>query len=179
MSDTISIPGLTESTGPRNLNMIRGKLTLPADFPEGKYACKWTKKGPNVERDKQREQVIGTNITSDGWTVWLDSKTKKPCERTISDGTYILMVRPKQLQVAIQKILGNVSRDRMEREQRGETVAGAPKVDRGIFNHEELKRIPGLGAEGDEELTVSRNQIGSLDEERSVKAQTRRTARAT
>lgn len=171
----MNIEGITQITGPRNLSQIRGHLQLPSGFPEKQFACKWTKVGAAVERDSEPEMIAGTSdIQADGWKVWRDPKTKKPCERALGNGKYILMVRPRALQTALQKIYGNMSKDRMEAEYRGETVAGEPVQDSGIFGYDALKRIPGLGSEEANVLKVPRNPVGPLAEETSIKAQSRK-----
>ncbi len=146
------------SEGPINQNRVRGKLDLPIELDSKRYACKWVKKGVQVQKAGQKQQVIGTQFVADGWTPW-KSKSGQYHARSLTDGQYILCVRPKVLQEALQRIAGNVSRDRMEYEIKGQTIAGEANEDTGMLPHDVLARIPGLGREDMETPKFPQNSI--------------------
>ena len=155
----LDIPGLTLSEGPQDLNRVRGKLDLPPAFDNKRYACKWVKKGVNTSKAQQPQHVAGTQYKADGWVPYKDPKTKTFHIRTLSDGAYVLMVRPLILQQTLQRLNGNLSRTRMEYEIKGQTIAGEANEDTGMLPHEVLARIPGLGQVGMESVRIPKNDI--------------------
>lgn len=154
--------GISQIEGPRDLNRTRGKLALPTGFPVGKFAVKWAKQGYGVAMAKESEQISGTNFRVDGWEVWYDSG-QKPCIRTLSDGPYVLMVRPKVVQQNVSKICGNLSRERLKNEARGRTVAGAAIEDDGMLTDPILDRVERkTGDDSNDELeSISLNKLST------------------
>lgn len=136
----LNLEGISLVEGPRDLNRTRGRLPLPPGFPEKRFAVKWAKQGHGVAMAREKEQITGTNYTVDGWEVWYDER-KKPCIRPLSDGAYVLMVRPKVVQTNVSKICGNLSRERMMNEARGRTVAGQAPEDSGMLTDPILETV--------------------------------------
>lgn len=159
---TLHLEGIAAIEGPRNLNRTRGKLSLPTNFPEGKFAIRWAKQGHGVATSREREQITGTNFVVDGWEVWYDAQ-KKPCIRALKDGAYVLMVRPKVVQQNVAKICGNLSRERLKNEARGRTVAGAAIEDSGMLTDPILDRVERkTGDDSNDELeSVSLNKLST------------------
>jgi hypothetical protein len=128
----MNVSGFREIVGPRNQNRVRGRLSMPLDADTRLYSFKWVKMGIDVSRAMQVEQVIGTNYEVDGWQRW-KSKTGKPHSRTLKDGTFLLMFRPRALQENLQRTYGNISRQRTINEALGHTVAGEAATDKGML----------------------------------------------
>lgn len=151
MPFALNVEGIKLAKGPVDLNRSRGRLDLPPEFPQGRYACQWVKKGVNVDRARQHEHVTieGTVYVADGWEVWLNPATKKPHTRTLASGVYVLLVRPIKLQQTLQRISANVSRNAIRGEIQGETIAGDVNSDSGMLTDDILAKVPGLGREGD------------------------------
>lgn len=158
----IQLEGISVIEGPRDLNRIRGRLPLPPGFPENRFAVKWAKQGPGVAMARETEQISGTNYKVNGWEVWYDAQ-KKPCIRPLSDGAYVLMVRPKVVQQNVAKICGNLSRERMMNEARGRTVAGQAIEDSGMLPDPVLETVfkdRKTGEESNDELeSISVNEL--------------------
>lgn len=150
------VEGISEIKGPRQVN--KGHLAMPADFDGNRYVGNWAKQGSIANKAKQPETLGGSNLRADGWQTWKDTRGHV-CKRSLSSGAYILLFRPKILQVAIQKIYGNESRSRMLQEANGETVGGQAVEDFGVLTEAALSSIPGLGREEREPLNVPFNQV--------------------
>jgi hypothetical protein len=134
-----------------------GPFTLPANFDTKQHAAKWVKKGPAVQAAAEREYILGTRMTADGWAVWKDGG--KPHTITITSGEHILLFRPKAIQDAVNAIYGNVGKERMMSEKKGHTVAGEAKADPGLLGEDTLTKQ--LGGEGvaDEDGDVKLNKV--------------------
>ncbi len=158
----LDIEGLTLAQGPVDQNRLKGRLDMPVNFPYTRYIGKWAKKGVNTQRAKQAQYIRnGTQtLKADGWEVYIDKETKKPHLRTLSDGQYVLMVRPRQLQETLQRINGNTSRQRLRNEVQGKTIGGEANDDYGMIPDDILKRIPGLGREDGSNVDLPDNPIG-------------------
>lgn len=160
MSETafMGIEGLSRAVGPQNFNQLRGRLDLPAAFDNKRFAAKWVKKGPDVTKARESSLIAGSKgtLTAAGWEVWKDPKTKQAHTRTLGNGVYVLLHRPMALQRVIQRMAGNVSKDRMVNEANGKTIAGAQLQDGGILPSERLNGV--LGTEG-EPLVVPMNPV--------------------
>lgn len=158
----IKLDGITEISGPLDQNRVRGKLSLPSDFPSGKFAVRWAKQGHGVATSREREQITGTRYAVDGWEVWHD-KGNKPCIRSLSEGAYVLMVRPAVVQRNVSKICGNLSRERLKNEARGRTIAGAAVEDSGMLTDSILNQVERAGAEDANDAldTLSVNELST------------------
>lgn len=134
-----------------------GPLSLPPWFDRRKWAAKWVKEGPEVEAAREREWLVGTEgVTADGWQPALDSN-KKPHKIVLSKGTYVLLCRPQEIQQAVNAIYGNVGKERLMQERRGETTGGVPTNDPGLLSDERLAKV--LGPDQLEEGDVILNKV--------------------
>lgn len=145
-----------------------GLFNLPVEFDRAKFAASWVKKGPDVQREAQRQPVLGApGITADGWQVWKDSKGKMATVATSKSGEFILMFRPREVQDQVNALYGNVSKGRMLREKlqasavRKETQAGS----QGMLTSEQLReaRMADSEADGDDGI-----KMNSVDIERAT-----------
>lgn len=167
----LGIEGLSQATGPQNFNRMRGRLDLPAEFDNRRYAAKWVKKGPDVSKARESQLIPGSNgtLSAQGWEPWKHPKTKQSHTRTLGVGVYVLMCRPLALQKVVQGMAGNVSKTRMLNEANGKTIAGVQLNDSGVLTSESLD--PVLGREG-EPLEVPLNRV-ETDVNRAVAAHVR------
>lgn len=126
-----------------------GQFTLPVNFDQSEHAAKWVKKGNAVNAAAEREYIVGTRMTADGWAIWKDGATAttgKPHTVHVASGEYILLFRPKSIQNAVNAIYGNVGKERMMSEKKGEQMAGAAVNDPGMLGEDKLARV--IGSEG-------------------------------
>lgn len=148
---------------PRNQSQITsaGPLTLPVGFDSKLHAAKWVKTGPLVAAAQEREHLVGTNnVTADGWQVWKDGKNAvdgKPYKVALQSGEHTLLFRPREIQDAVNAIYGNIGKERMQQERRGETTGGIPTSDAGMLSDDRLSRV--IGKEPLEEGDVTMNQV--------------------
>ena len=146
--------GLRFSESAKGKAPSAGVFELPPDFPAEKFASSYVKKGNDVKAAEQDEQVVGTQFIADGWQVWKRADGTYH-QVTISSGTYILMHRPRHVQLEINRAYGNLSRERMQSEQRGETIAGSTNSDSGMLSADRLPNERDLEPDLDgEEETV-------------------------
>lgn len=144
--------------GPIGYNEMPGPLTPPSDFDRKKWASKWVKEGRDVEAAANREFLLGTRYTADGWEVW-KTKDGRPYVIPLSSGKYVLLYRSKAVQDSVNAIYGNVGKQRLvEERQRVKTTApedaGLNPNDTGVLDDEILKRQEKSewGGEGDVKL---------------------------
>lgn len=127
---------------------LGGDYALPVEFNSKKFASAFVAKGNEVDAMKNRQVLLNTNYTADGWKVWkypdtiptgkLDEQNKpifKPhpragkmhivTSRVKGGGKYVLMYRDAGVQREVNQAYANLSRDNMEMEVTGQTVAGA------------------------------------------------------
>lgn len=133
---------------------LGGDFRLPEEFDGKKFASAFYKKGGQVEGMKARKILSGTDISADGWSIWLypegHENAGKPHEVAVESGTYLLMYRDIEVQKAVNFIFGESSRDRMNAEVHGETVAGSSPEDPGVLTEEALAHVPHLRREREE-----------------------------
>jgi hypothetical protein len=147
-------------------NVNRGQLALPADFDTKKYVGRWAKKGVGTERSRN-PQSLGNGQQADGWQVY-KGRRNEICQKTLSDGVYVLMFRPKALQRAVNAILGNVSKARITKEHDGETIEGESTVPFGMLPESSLKKM--FPQESPEALPMQFNRIDEPDTASAAKA---------
>ena len=124
-----------------------GKFDLPHNFDSKKWAAEWVPE-KDVESKRGRERLIGVPATADGWEVYKGPKNdEKLTKATTKEGTWVLMVRPKDIQVAVNVLYGNLGKENARFEQEGGTVAGASQQDPGMLPE---NRLRGLGLVGDQ-----------------------------
>lgn len=128
-----------------------GQFTLPPNFDTRKFAAKWVLKGNEVSAAAEREYIIGTNLTADGWAVWKDGEDGngvkgKPHTAHVKKGEHILLFRPRSIQNAVNAIYGNVGKQRMMAEKKGHTIGGESVRDSGLLGEEKIAKV--LGSEG-------------------------------
>lgn len=155
---------------PTLANVNKGELQPPADFDNKKFVGRWAKKGTGVEKSK-REQPLGRGKVADGWTVYKNGRGQI-CQKTLSSGVYVFMVRPKGLQKAINASFGNVSKERVVGEHKGETVEGQPLAFTGMLTDAVLNKVPGF-REDHEELHVPMNRIQEPEAASAARATTK------
>jgi len=139
-----------------------GQFTLPSNFDATRFAAKWVKVGNAVAAAQQREHLVGTRLTADGWTVWKDGDSPtsgKPHKVHVASGEHVLLFRPRPIQEAVNAIYGNVGKERMLSEKKGETTGGVPINDPGMLSEATLNRA--LGSEGlpEEDGDVKFNRV--------------------
>lgn len=126
-----------------------GLFQLPPGFPVDKLASEWVEQG-RVQFKQQRENLIGTGYSADGWTIYRANPEDRPTEVVTGDKKrFVLMVRERDLQNQINKLYGNVSKMRINREVQGETVAGNGLQDSGILTAQALRNNQ-VGGQADE-----------------------------
>lgn len=151
---------------PRGTRQITsaGPLTLPVGFDHKKHAAKWVRVGPMVAAAAEREHLVGTeNVTADGWQVWKDGENAvagKPYKVALASGEHVLLFRDKAVQEAVNAIYGNIGKERMSQERRGETTGGIPTSDSGMLNDDRLSRV--IGKEPLEEGDVKLNKVPNV-----------------
>lgn len=144
-----------------------GPLTLPASFDRKLYAAKWVKKGPAVAAAAEREWIPGTRLSADGWLVWKDGETPttgKPYTVHLSSGEHVLLFRLREIQDAVNAICGNIGKERLLQEKRGETTGGVPIADPGMLSDDRLTKVIGKEELGDGEVTM--NKIPNVGRQR-------------
>lgn len=158
-----------------------GPLNLPLAFDRKKSAAKWVKEGPAVAAAAEREWIPSTKMTADGWEVWRDPETNKPHKVALQSGVHILLHRSKVVQDAVNAICGNIGKERLSSERKGDTVAGAAPTDPGMLGDDTLNKV--MGVEETEEGDVKPNLVpGDISGQRVSKptlqtAGSRRTRR--
>lgn len=117
-----------------------GIFTLPAEFDSKRFAAHWVKKGQAVNVASQREHLLGTQFTADGWTIWKKpGGGNTPTVVPTSTGDYILMCRPKEVQDQVNKIYGNVSIQRLLSEKQTSAQAAQQPGASGMLSDEQLR----------------------------------------
>jgi hypothetical protein len=145
-----------------------GMFNLPPTFDTQRYAAEWVLED-QVAFKQQRQTLPQTGYSADGWQVWKAETKDKP---TVVAGSgnkkFVLMCRPLGVQKQVNALYGNVSKQLISREVRGETAAGEAVTDSGILTNDRLKSaIPGENS-GDGELTL--NEIPVLASDTDVTA---------
>lgn len=141
-ANVITAEGIITLTGP--LAGQEGYFSLPVEFDRKLHVANWVKVGPSVQQAQQIQPIIGTRQAAVGWATWKFPKghkdAGKPHKVTVKAGEYILMFRPRKVQENVNAIYGNVSKRHLLREQRGETIGGAPVRDPGVLHHERITK---------------------------------------
>ena len=138
-------------------------FNLPAEFDRKKLAAKWVKAGNAVQAATQREHLIGTRLTADGWEVWKAGPKGMPHKAATTKEEFVLMCRPRTIQDAVNAIYGNVGKERMMAEKAGETSGGVPMGDSGMLNESILSKYSGERSDDDD--SVKLNQVPDLSGE--------------
>lgn len=167
--------GIKMIRGPKgSVGEMPGPLKLPVAFNRKKFAAKWVKEGPAVAAAAEREWIPSTQMTADGWSVWRDPETNKPHKVALLSGSHVLLCRDRVVQDAVNAICGNIGKERLSSERKGETVAGAVPQDSGMLSDDKLNKV--LGMEEEDEGDVEPNLVpGETDAQRVTKS-TLRTA---
>ena len=119
-----------------------GKFDLPLGFDTKKHAAQWVN-SKEVESHRGRERLLGIRATADGWSVYKDEKNGgKVTKVTVKEGEFTLMVRPREVQDAVNILYGNLGKTNALAEQEGDLVAGKGQNDPGMLPEKTLK---GLG----------------------------------
>lgn len=143
-----------------------GIFNLPPNFDIKKFAVEWVEEG-QVPFKKQRQSLPGAGASADGWEVYkgVDGKDKQTMTTNGAGKKFVLMVRPKQLQQDVNALLGNVSKKRITREIKGETVAGAQPQDPGMLPESRLREEK-TGSSDDGDIVM--NELSSNVEQPSA-----------
>lgn len=152
---------------------LGGALALPVNFDRTKFASKWVKEGPAVEAATEREFLVGTQrLTADGWQVWRDGETPargKPYSVSLQNGKYVLMYRSRSVQNDVNAIYGNVGKEMLQQERRGETLGGVPVSAPGMLGNEQLKKV--IGAEQIVDEGEEMNKVSNVEDNAVIPAQ--------
>lgn len=122
-----------------------GLFELPPSFDRTKLAAEFVEE-EMVPVKEQRNLMPQVGITVPGLTVWKGEDGKRKPHVVVASGgkkRYVLMCRPKKVQKAMNALYGNVSKQMINREVKGESVAGESNQDPGILTEETLKRVAG------------------------------------
>ena len=117
-----------------------GKFDLPLGFDTKKWAAQWVN-SKEVEANRGRERLLGIRATADGWTVYKDEKTGKVCKVNVKEGEFTLMVRPREVQDAVNILYGNLGKTNALAEQEGDLVAGKGPQDPGMLPEKTLRNL--------------------------------------
>lgn len=169
------IEGLTSLTQPGLPNaarMIGNKFSLPAGFPREHFSSLWAEEGNGVLEAMQDEYIEATQHKAIGWVVYkekkityrdVEVKNKQtglteikqepdktedvPVKKVVGKKTYVLMVRPKRLQQAVNALYAKTSRDMVNREIKGETNGANLSGDEAILTNADLRRAERMTGE--------------------------------
>lgn len=139
-----------------------GMFELPTGFDRKKYAAKWVLMGASVAKAQGREQLLGTRLSADGWSVYQEDR--KPVKRTTEkSGEYILMFRSREEQDAVNAVYGNVGKERMIHQKKGQIKTSGGVDMSGQLSDEQLQRaIPNdRSMEEDGEVKMNPISVGS------------------
>lgn len=164
------IDGIRDNTEHAKANS--GQLQLPPTFDKKKYAAKWVEEGVHVEQATQ-PQILTPSRVADGWQVW--KHAGKTCRRALGKARYVLMFRPKALQVAINAIFGNLSREKIVQEHSGQTRQKPEDEnfsDAGMLSSAILDKIENPNGQV-ESLALQFNQIQPLSEASAARAKSK------
>lgn len=183
---------------------LGGKLALPREFDTKQFAAAWYMKGNEVESKRGKQPLLGTKYSAPGWEVWnfpeerptgkMDEKSGKPVmekhpnagkthEVTLAGkeaGTYVLMYRSADIQEQVNQVYGQLSRERLVGEVRGQTLtlAGSPETS-GMLTDDQLSQLIGAEAQNegrDGQQTVIHSALGGNSAEH-LKGRTQRVSR--
>lgn len=130
--------------------VVGGPFALPIEFDSDKFAAQFAPVGNATKALKGPQIVEGTQYTAEGWLTWkhpVTGKTHKVTERRKDGETFILLFRPMAIQRQVNQAYANLSRERMEMEVTGRSVAGSPVTeDRGMLGLDRLPRNEREGA---------------------------------
>lgn len=138
MNTSLAELGITR-VGMTKRQPYSGRLQLPEDFDQNKFASKWALGDANLQRAKEVENIPG-GFQVPGWTVWKDGQGKV-CEKVLGSGKVVLMCRPKRMQHARNILYGRHSRQRINLELGGKSVAGESAQDPGMMTNAELAQL--------------------------------------
>lgn len=126
-----------------------GRFALPPGFPP-EMSSMWKEEGPGVIEAQQDEVLQFAGVKAVGWTVFKhqvdkDGKTKlEPYKRSIGKTTYVLLMRPRKLQQAVNQIYANQSRTIVNGEVEGESTAVNANSDPGILSNQDIRQFDRL-----------------------------------
>lgn len=150
---TLEVPGGHQS---------HGRFTPPDEFDRKRYSGEFVETGPEIEKRKGVQPIVGTNKGARGWEVWVYPKGAKNAGKPhrVHDGKkeYTLMFRKKTISENVNAIYGNVSKRHLIRAQGGDVLGNVPIGDKGILAHEKLS-ASGYKDFGDEyQMNVPENK---------------------
>lgn len=146
--------GIEFMSGPTQ-EVSAGIFSLPTEFDREKHAAQWSKVGADANKAIERQHLIGTKLTADGWSIYKDQE-KKVVKRQAANGEYVLMFRPKEIQNAVNAIYGNVGLERMAQEKVGQTTGGVPITDPGLLNEATILKATGEQITDPERITFNK-----------------------
>jgi hypothetical protein len=166
---------LKEPEGINGQVVDAGMFTLPPEFDTKLHAAEWVDEG-QVEMKKQRQHLPQTGLTADGWEVF--KKSGKPVTVSLSKGRkFFLMFRPRSIQDQVNAAYGNVSKELLRREVRGESLTSVGPdgktrqvQDPGMLTESRLKsEIGGMSetSEGDTQpnkVEITRSDVTAAQE---------------
>lgn len=147
-----------------------GLFNLPPGFDTKKWAVEWVPEDQVVFK-QQRQSIPDSGMSADGWVVYHPSvsdeeqskKGRKEATKVVNgkSKTFVLMVRPRIIQDQVNALCGNISKSRIVREVKGETVAGNAQSDSGILTEQRLRETQEGGSFEGGSGDVTPNEIPS------------------
>lgn len=121
----------TQPTGLTGIQLLSGPsaqsnagvFNLPPGFDSKRFSANWVKEGGEVESAKQRETILGTQMTADGWEIYKGKDGKAIKAISGKNGTYVLMFRPIAVTANVNAIYGNVGKHVARAEQQAGVVS--------------------------------------------------------
>lgn len=149
--------GLELIKGPVGSQTDAGIFNLPIGFDLRQHAAQWVAKD-DVANKQQRQPVVGTQYSAEGWEIWRKDTKDKPTEVSVSGNkVFVLMCRSRTTQDAVNAEYGNVSKRSINQEIQGQTIQGKEIVDPGMIPESQIKKIQ--GSIGDNTGEMSLNEI--------------------
>lgn len=144
-----------------------GIFQLPPNFPSKEFVGEWVPED-QVQFKQQRQLMPQVGAMVPGLTVWKgeDGKAKNTVVHGGGNKKFVLMLRPRKLQEAMNALYGNVSKEAYNREVSGKTVAGAGQ-DAGMLSEQNLRQA-GQGKVDVEESMLELNRATREPEDANV-----------
>lgn len=140
------VEGLTTlEASERKAVLSGGRFALPPGFPS-EMSSMWKEEGPGVIEAQQEEVLQFAGVKAAGWTVFkhLVNNKQEPYKRSIGKTTYVLLMRPRALQQAVNQIYANQSRTITNGEVEGDSTAVNANSDPGILSNSDIKQFDRL-----------------------------------
>lgn len=131
----------------RQTTNLGGKFALPLEFNSVNLASAFYLQGQESLSMQGPQPVMGTSYTAPGWKVWKYPAGHEKADKAHSvrgsreEEIYLLHYRPMDVQDQVNLAYGELSREQMVAEQRGERTSSAdPNDPTGILSEPQLRR---------------------------------------